>query len=310
VRLFRQTLRRFDFSPYDVIFVPTYVSIMCALPRRTKAKVVHLVDATVDSLFDYYTEFSNLLWHNYLEARFIGRRAFRRADLIVASSDWCKRNAVAQCGVDGERVTVVEFGANIDAEDIPAVLTKRVAVGGEPINVYWSGVNWVRKGGDVALECCRALLARGIDVRFHVTGMPALPDGADGLPWVVNHGFLNKNNPEEYRRLIEIMSQQHIFLFPSRAECSSIAVCEANAFGLPCFVYDTGGTANYVADGVNGRMLPLTATGSDFADAIVEALPCYESLSAGARSKYEASLNWGVWSRRVAAAIDALFEND
>lgn len=49
-RLYKQTLRSFDYSPYDVIFVPTNISIVYALPRQTRAKVVHLVDATIDSL--------------------------------------------------------------------------------------------------------------------------------------------------------------------------------------------------------------------------------------------------------------------
>ena len=62
--------------------------------------------------------------------------------------------------------------------------------------------------------------------------MRSLPDDITSLPWVHNYGFLNKNNPAEYRTLIEIMKTQDIFLFPSKAECSSIALCEANAFGL------------------------------------------------------------------------------
>jgi glycosyltransferase involved in cell wall biosynthesis len=275
---------------------------MCALPRHIKAKVVHLVDATVDSLFDYYTEFSNLLWHNYREAHILGKRAFKRADLIIASSDWCKRNAINQYGISPDKITVVEFGANIDAKDIPHQVKHYSA--GEPLNIYWSGVNWERKGGEVALECCRELTNLGINVHFHITGMKTLPEEIENLPWVVNHGFLNKNNPSEYQKLIDIISKQHIFLFPSRAECSSIALCEANAFSLPCFAYDTGGTANYITDTVNGRMLPLTASGSDFANAILGTLPNYESMSAAARKKYETSLNWETWSSHVARSIN------
>jgi hypothetical protein len=307
MRMMRRVLANVDFSGYDIIFVPTDMCIMTALPQRVKSKLVHLVDAPVQSLFEYYTEFSNLTLQNRFEASMLTRKAFRRADLIVASSDWCKCEAVRHCGVSPDKIAVVEFGANIDAKDIPAGLTKRLAVGDDPLNVYWSGVNWVRKGGAVAFDCCRELIARGIDVRFHITGMRQLPDEVSTQPWVVNYGFLNKNIPTEYHKLIDIMSQQHIFLFPSRAECSSIALCEANAFGLPCYVYDTGGTANYVENSYNGYMLPLTASGRDFADKIVDTLSDYERLSVNARKKYETSLNWSTWSSRVAAAINALF---
>lgn len=139
--------------------------------------------------------------------------------------------------------------------------------------------------------------------------MKNLPDEITEIPWVHNHGFLNKNNPEEYHRLIEIMSRQDIFLFPSRAECSSIALCEANAFGLPCFVYDTGGTANYVENGKNGYILPLSASGKDFAEKFEECINNHEfdRLSINARKKYETTLNWNEWSNCVKKAITNLF---
>lgn len=299
VRVFRQTLEEFDYSAYDIIFIPTHIAIVNALPKGIKAKIVHLVDATVDSLFNYYTEFSNLWFHNYWEAHILGRRAFRRSDLIIASSDWCKNNAINQYGIAPGKISVVEFGANIDDKDIP--LIKHEYKAGEPLRIYWSGVNWVRKGGDVAFECCRELISRGYRIKFHITGMRELPEDIARHPWVYNHGFLNKNIKEEYRMLIDIMSQQDIFLFPSRAECSSIALCEASAFGLPCFVYDTGGTANYVQNGYNGYMLPLPASGKEFANRIVESIEKKElpTLSQNARLKYETTLNWKTWREKV-----------
>lgn len=306
VRIFRQTLAKLDYSPYDIIFIPTHIAIVNALPKNIKAKIVHLVDATVDSLFNYYTEFSNLWFHNYWEAHILGKRAFRRSDLIIASSEWCRQNAISQYGVELNKITVVEFGANIDAKDIP-VIENHYSLS-RPLKVYWSGVNWERKGGDIALECCRELIRRGYQVEFHITGMKSLPQEITDQTWVYNHGFLNKNTPDEYQRLIEIMSQQDIFLFPSRAECSSIALCEANAFGLPCFVYDTGGTANYVENGKNGYILPLSATGKDFAERIEKAVKSSEisQLSRFARIKYEKTLNWEIWSDKVSAVIKNL----
>lgn len=307
--IYRKTLKDFDYSQYDIIFVPTHLSIVAALPKNIKAKIVHLVDATVDSLFGYYNEFSNLWFHNYWEAHYLGKKAFRRADLIIASSDWCKNNAIKQYGIPAERIKVVEFGANLDMKDIPA--TPKHYDPSKPLNIYWSGVNWERKGGDVAFEACHELIKRGHDIQFHITGMRQLPAEISPKPWVINHGFLNKNNPEEYRKLIRVMSEMDIFLFPSRAECSSIALCEANGFGLPCFVYDTGGTANYVKDGYNGRMLPLSATGKHFADAIEESklLNQLEGMSSSAINQFKDQLNWESWSKRVSYLING-FSHD
>lgn len=301
VRRFRQTLKDFDYTPYDIVFVPTYLSIVNAIPKNVKAKIVHLVDATVDSLFNYYTEFSNLWFHNYWEAHYLGRRAFRRADLLICSSDWCRDNAVKQYGIDPSKTVVIEFGANIEHHDIPDFEHNYDRF--RHLKVFWSGVNWTRKGGDVALECCKSLIEKGYKVEFHITGMKELPNEAQNYDWVVNHGFLNKNNPDEYRHLIKIMSEQDIFVFPSRAECSSIALCEANAFGLPCFVYDTGGTGNYVENEFNGYMLPLTASGRDFADMIDKEFDNLSVISKNAKNKYKSSLNWEVWSKKAAKSI-------
>ncbi len=304
LRVYKRTLTNFDYSPYDIIFVPTHIAIVNAIPKSVKAKIVHLVDATVDSLFNYYTEFSNLIFHNYWEARILGKRAFRRSDLIIASSDWCKDNAIRQYGIDPGRISVVEFGANIDLKDIPSVNRQYGSL--NALNIYWSGVNWERKGGQIAYDTCLELRRRGIDAQFHMTGMRELPEEITAKPWVHNHGFLNKNNPEEYRQLIDVMSRQHIFLFPSKAECSSIAVCEANAFALPCFVYATGGTANYVRDGFNGYTLPLSATAIDFANKIETARGELSLLSANASQQYKEKLNWLTWGDKVRAAIEVL----
>lgn len=304
MRMMRRVLAKIDYSKFDIIFVPTDMCIVTALPKTVRAKIIHLVDAPVQSLFDYYTEFSNLTRQNRIEASWITKRAFRRADLIIASSNWCKSESTIQCGISPSKIEVVEFGANINDKDIP--LLKKSYTEGAPLNIYWSGVNWVRKGGDVAYDACRELRQRGIDAQFHITGMRELPAEIASQPWVHNHGFLNKNNTNEYRHLIEIMSRQHIFLFPSRAECSSIALCEANAFGLPCFVYDTGGTANYVLNGYNGHMLHLSATGQDFAEQILKAVQCYSTFSCNARRQYEEKLNWAIWSDKVKNVISKM----
>lgn len=299
VKVFRQTLSKFDYSPYDIIFVPTYIAIVNALPHDISAKIVHLVDATVDSLFGYYVEFSNLWFHNYWEAHILGKRAFRRSDMIIASSEWCRQNAIRQYGVAKDKIKVVEFGANIDAKDIPRI--EKQYTKSRPLRIYWSGVNWQRKGGDVAVACCVELISRGYKVELHITGIKDLDKDVKAFPWVYSYGFLNKNNSAEYHKLIEIMSNQDIFLFPSRAECSSIALCEANAFGLPCFVYDTGGTANYVDNGTNGFMLPLGTSGKGFADKIVDVIEGsrLEALSKGAVRKYKDCLNWNKWGEQV-----------
>lgn len=149
----------------------------------------------------------------------------------------------------------------------------------------------------------------GYDVTLHITGMTP-PAQHQEKTFIKAYGFLNKNNPSEYMRIIDIMKRMDIFLFPSKAECSSIALCEACGFGLPIFCYDTGGTGNYVINGRNGYMLPLSSGGKEFAYRIND---CYkaaklDTLSIGAVEIYKNKLNWLRWTERVKTAITELYE--
>lgn len=305
---YRQILKKYDYSKYDIIFIPTYWAMVSALPSHTKAKVVHLVDATFDSLIDYYEEFSNLTWQNKIEGKYISKQAFKRADLIIASSDWCKNNAVKSYNINPEKIKVIEFGANLKYEDVPGI--PKFINEKKNLNIYISGVNWERKGGEVAVECCEELIKIGYKIQLHITGMQP-PKQHSNKNFIMYHGFLNKNIHEEYNRIIEIMKQMDIFLFPSKAECSSIALCEACGFGLPIFCYDTGGTGNYVKNGINGYMFPLTFKGKDFA---IEIDRCYKSkelnsLSKGAIVLYKEKLNWQIWMGKIKEYIIQLNSN-
>ena len=158
------------------------------------------------------------------------------------------------------------------------------------------------------MDCCAELIKSGYSVTLNITGLKELPQECMNKPFIRNYGFLNKNKPNEYQKLLSIMGEQDIFLFPSKAECSSIALCEANGFGLPCFVYDTGGTENYVINGKNGYMLSLSCSGEDFARRIMACINSQEldELSKGAVKQYTERLNWEVWGEKFKRQIGNL----
>ena len=95
--------------------------------------------------------------------------------------------------------------------------------------------------------------------------------------------FLNKNDPEQRRALSQFLDA-NFFLFPTLAETVAIVLCEASAHGLPSIARNTGGLASVVTEGVNGCLLPETATGS--------------------RRMYDERLNWDAWGK----AAQPLFE--
>jgi glycosyltransferase involved in cell wall biosynthesis len=190
-------------------------------------------------------------------------------------------------------VKVIEFGANVKEEDIFQPVSYSPE---QTLQVLFLGVDWDRKGGDVAVDCVTHLNEIGIPAILHVVGTNS-PKRHQDKSFINDFGFLRKNNPQEYDRFISIVRNSNLLLLPTRAECSAIAFCEASAYGIPVFTYDTGGIPNYVINGVNGYRLPLSASGADFATKIRSVIDNGELpvLSEGCRKIYHERLNWRHW---------------
>lgn len=267
-----------------------------------KAPLIYLCDATYSAVENYYPEFSNVYMWNAQQANKICKQALINCNGIIMSSQWAKSHAVNDYHIPSEKISVVEFGANIESSMIGEI--DKVYYHKKTIKILFSGVHWERKGGEVAVECCDQLVNKGYDVRLVVAGVD-VPTKYQ-RDYIDSVGFLNKNNPEEYEKYVKILESTDILLFPSKAECSAIALCEAAGFSLPVFAYDTGGLSNYVKDGYNGRLLNLENTGADFADAIDYAVSfqLLKEYSDNARNLYKTKLNWKRWRDEVELIIE------
>ena len=114
--------------------------------------------------------------------------------------------------------------------------------------------------------------------------------------------FLNKNIKKEYHDYLKIMHQTHLLFLPTRADCTPIVFCEANAFGIPVVTADTGGVTSIIKDGENGIVLPFESTPNDYAKKIQSLLDCtneIKEMSLKSRIRYNKELNWGVWSKKM-----------
>ena len=166
------------------------------------------------------------------------------------------------------------------------------------------------RGGEIAVNACKWLNENGVLATLHIVGSKDLDESIKELPYVDYVGFLNKNYPEQYNRLVAVIKQCHCMLLPTLAECSAIAFCESSANGLPVFSHLTGGVGNYVYNGRNGYLLPLGSTGADFGAKIRECLESGElkRMSAMAKDVYKEKLNWNVWASKVERIIRNILE--
>ena len=170
------------------------------------------------------------------------------------------------------------------------------------MELVFVGTDWVRKGGDRAVELLARLQTAGVPARLSVIGVdPAkLPEGVVGL------GRLDLRVAEDAERYARALSAAHWLLLPSSAECFGHVLCEANAFGVPALATAVGGIPSVVLDERNGFTAPL----EEWADRMaVHVERCwqdgdaYHALATSSRREYETRLNWTVLGERLCAEI-------
>lgn len=284
----------------DILFAP--FSSVTIFSLETKKPIIYLSDATFALMVDYY--FKNIPKWNIREANKIEHTVLSKVSYAVLASDWAYNSVKSDYKISQEKLAVIEFGANIDEENIIPHLFEYKS----SLDILFMGVDWIRKGGDIAVDACRYLNQIGIRTTLHIVGIQNLDDSIATLPFVRNYGFLNKNNPDSYKTLVSIIQKSHCLLLPTHAECAGIVFCECSANGLPIFTYDTGGISNYVLNGVNGYRLPVKATGVDFGQKICDCLESGElsEMSTQAVRLYKEKLNWTKWGTKMEQIISTL----
>lgn len=284
----------------DVLFAPFCSEGLYSL--KTDKPIVYLSDATFAAMVGYY--FKDLSKCAIAQGNKVEQRALDKSSAIIVSSEWAKRSVINDYHQNPDKVHVIEFGANIDDKDI---IEKRYSYNGH-LDILFLGVDWKRKGGQIAIDACKWLNDNGVPSTLHIVGIRELDEKIKSLQYVDYIGFLNKNKPEQYSKLVEVIKKCQLMLLPTVAECSAIAFCEASAYGLPVFSHITGGTQNYVFDGKNGYLLPLGSAPSDFGRKIKECLESgeLERMSETAKDVYRERLNWKVRGEKVKAIIEKM----
>lgn len=282
-----------NFEKCDFLFFPGGAQISLFL--KCCKPIVYYTDATAHLMVDYYWRNCNPI--SVKMACYLEKKASQKASINIRASKWAIHSVINDCNCNAKYSKVLEFGATIDEKDIKPSVAK---YDGECLNVLFSGVDWERKGGDVAVETVRLLRQMGVNAYLNIVGIDKLPDYCRKLDFIINHGFLNKNDPDSYNSYIQLYNNNHIFLLPTKAECAGIVFSEASGFGLPAYTYATGGTENYVLNGINGYALPSDAGSSEFANKIFDDITSgnYCTLRSNAVNLYKDKLSWSSWSNR------------
>ena len=299
-RIMAKSINKSLLDKCDIIFAPMQSIALSML--KTSLPIVYLSDATFRLMVNYYWFNLNKRDVNQYDA--LERMAMDKASTIIYPSNWAVQSAIQHYGQAQSKIHLAFFGPNLRMDVIQPHVFSHKGV----LNILFVGVDWERKGGDVAVETCQWLNENGIPSVLHIVGIRQLEQRISNLPFVQDEGFLNKNNPDDYLKLVRLYEIADCFLLPTHAECAGICFAEACSFGLPCFAYRTGGVEDYILDGKTGRLLPLGNDGEEFGHIIKEDILSgkMEDMSKEAFSYYNRSLNWDTWIKSIEKAIESV----
>ena len=254
---------------------------------------LHVTDATPRFLRDAYG------WSVPAEADATEARVAARAAACVYSSEVLAARAPGDLGLPGLNAVSLPFGANFEAAPAPAPKPPL-----DRLELLFVGLDWVRKGGDVAVATLDALIASGRDARLTLVG--ACPDRHRRHPAIRRIGFLDKNRPKEADRLSRLFAEAHLLLLPSRADCTPIVVSEAMAHGTPVLASDTGGIGAQIGAAGAGRLMPSFAPPAAWAAAVRKMTSDpdgYAMLCDAARDRAATHLSWDAWAAGIVRLV-------
>lgn len=286
----------------DAIIAPAGSAEIAHL--RTAVPVVYTTDATFSLLDGYYANFSQYGEKVRAEINEIEHMALTKAAHISYPSEWAKTSCQRDYNISPEKISVISYGANIEPM-FPNVQPKSLE---GPVNLLFLGIDWQRKGGEVAHKVFLELYSKNSNTRFIICGCH--PD-IETHPNIEIVPFLDKNKDSDTQKFKEILSKSHFLILPTQKECFGIVFIEASAYGIPSFALDTGGVSGAIKEGVNGHLFDehrITERMSSKIEYYISHPHEYHKLSESCIEYYNKEANWDIWAQKLLQTIKGIID--
>jgi glycosyltransferase involved in cell wall biosynthesis len=207
-----------------------------------------------------YMAWSDCTFHDYIEI-FHRREQFRSDDLeciehaeaawlkqarfVIFSSQWGADRAISHYHLDASRVASVGIFGEIE---MPA----RDAYDGGKEFAFVS-TNFQAKGGPTVLSAFREVRKAHSGASLTIVG--DAPPNLAAEPGVSFAGFLRKEIPGEYQRLLEILGRARALVHPTKSDIAPLLLVEAGYLGCPVISSRKFGIPELVDDGRTGLLL-------------------------------------------------------
>lgn len=286
----------FEDSPFDIIICRDYFFLAYLV---TDIPVIYIGDTTFRLFNSQYMKINNCDFVNMADK--LERLSLEKATHVVYSSNWAKNSAIKDYNIVPKKISVIEFGANIDF--VPALISNSISM--DRCNLLFIGSNWKMKGGDMAINIYRDLKKRNFPCSLTIVGSVPKEDINDNN--IKIFPFINKSTQDGRQLFEKILSESHFLVAPTLFDCYGIMFCEAAAFGIPVLTLSVGGVPQVVIDGVNGFLFPKETFAKEFSDKILEVfgdITYYNLVRRLSREEYEKRLNWNTWSNKMNALLN------
>ncbi|MCE5328000.1 MAG: glycosyltransferase family 4 protein [Planctomycetaceae bacterium] len=307
----QMVLQAIERKPCDLLFVALAGWRVATL--RHSLPVLVMTDGTLPAMrrMGGYRHVEIMARRSVCQACALEREAMHHFTAIISSSHWAKQSLRHDYDVDEDKIFVIRNAANIEASEVPSLDEVNGKQCSRDCRLLMVGGPWDRKGGDIVWETLLALESLGIQAHLTIVGcQPPVPLVHPRLNIIP---FLDKNKPQEARRLFDLYRKADFFILPSRAEAFGIVYAEASAFGLPSVATDVGGVSDAVRPNINGILLPRDAAPGQYAQAIAEIYhdhARYCRLVRDSRQFFDQELNWDAWGRSVAVCMKKMLPPD
>ncbi len=290
---------------YDVIVAPAASTEVAFF--ASSIPIIYISDTTFELISNYYkNDFAQMCAFSKWEGNYIENRSLVKSAHLIYSSKWAAQSAVKDYHMAADKMTVMPLAANMDTNPPRSIIFEKQ--NNTTLTLLYLAVEWERKGGSIAFETMIQLEKMGVATRLIVCG--CTPPSSFSHPSMEVIPFLNKNLPADHDQFINILSSVHFLLLPTRADCSLLVACEANAYGVPAITTQTGGVPDIVVNDINGYCLPYAAGGDAYASLIAEIFhdeARYHQLIVSSRERFETELNWDKWAARFKEMYQSKF---
>jgi glycosyltransferase involved in cell wall biosynthesis len=290
----------------DCIFAP---SSMPLAYLDIKVPIFFYTDAAFNEMIDYYPAYVNLCKETLTNGFLAEKKALDKAKLAFYASDWAAKSAIKHYHINPDKVKVVPFGANLFEELSETKIQQNISARSTTdFHLLFIGVDFIRKGGNLAFKVAQKLNQNGIKTTLHIVGIPNLP-AEFSKDFVINYGYVNKNEAEGKAIFDKLFSESHFLIVPSEAEAYGLVYCEANAYGIPAIGTNTGGIPTIIKNDINGWIFDK----ENFVDncynhikSTLKSTDTYNKMAKTSFDEYKNRLNWAVSGKKIIGFIKSV----